>query len=60
LRSYPITRRQSQGVAAKMDMVMVDWTILTPTYLTAMVEWAGAAVTVLVAGKIRQSSGERR
>jgi hypothetical protein len=29
---------------------MVDWTILSPTYLTAMVEWAGAAVTVLALG----------
>jgi len=26
---------------------MVDWTILSPTFLTAMVEWAGAVVTVL-------------
>ena len=29
---------------------MVDWTILTPTYLAAMVEWAGAVVTVLAVG----------
>jgi hypothetical protein len=29
---------------------MVDWTILSPTFLTAVVEWAGAAVTVLAAG----------
>ena len=29
---------------------MVDWTILSPTYLAAMVEWAGAAVTVLAVG----------
>jgi hypothetical protein len=29
---------------------MVDWTILSPTYLTAMVEWAGALVTVLAVG----------
>jgi hypothetical protein len=29
---------------------MVDWTILSPTFLTAMVEWAGAAVTVLAVG----------
>jgi hypothetical protein len=29
---------------------MVDWTILSPTYLTAVVEWAGAAVTVLAVG----------
>ncbi len=26
---------------------MVDWTILSPTYLTAVAEWAGAVVTVL-------------
>jgi len=30
--------------------VMVDWTILSPTYLTAVVEWAGAVVTVLAVG----------
>ena len=29
---------------------MVDWTILSPTFLTAMVEWAGAVVTVLALG----------
>jgi hypothetical protein len=29
---------------------MVDWTILSPTYLTAVVEWAGAVVTVLAVG----------
>jgi len=29
---------------------MVDWTILSPTFLSAMVQWAGAAVTVLAAG----------
>lgn len=29
---------------------MVDWTILSPTYLTAMVDWAGAVVTVLAVG----------
>jgi len=29
---------------------MVDWTILSPTFLTAAVEWAGAVVTVLAAG----------
>ena len=29
---------------------MVDWTILSPTFLTAVVEWAGAAVTVLAVG----------
>jgi len=26
---------------------MVDWTILSPTFLTAMVEWAGAVVTLI-------------
>jgi len=29
---------------------MVDWTILSPTFLTAAVEWAGAVVTVLAVG----------
>jgi hypothetical protein len=29
---------------------MVDWMILSPTYLTAVAEWAGAAVTVLAVG----------
>jgi hypothetical protein len=29
---------------------MVDWTILSPNYLTAVVEWAGAVVTVLAVG----------
>jgi hypothetical protein len=29
---------------------MVDWTILSPTFLAAMVEWAGAVVTVLAVG----------
>jgi hypothetical protein len=29
---------------------MVDWTILTPAFLTAAVEWAGAVVTVLAVG----------
>jgi hypothetical protein len=31
--------------------VVVDWTILSPTFLTAMVEWAGAVVTVLAVGQ---------
>jgi hypothetical protein len=30
---------------------MVDWTILSPTFLTAAVEWAGAVVTVLAVGR---------
>jgi hypothetical protein len=29
---------------------MVDWTMFSPTYLTAVVEWAGAVVTVLAIG----------
>jgi hypothetical protein len=29
---------------------MVDWTILSPTFLAAVVEWAGAVVTVLAVG----------
>jgi hypothetical protein len=33
--------------------MMVDWTILSPTYLTAVVEWAGAVVTVLAIGQGR-------
>jgi hypothetical protein len=42
---------------------MVDWTILSPTFLTAMVEWAGAVVTVLAVGpghSQRQPNGEQR
>jgi hypothetical protein len=30
---------------------MVDWTILSPTFLKSMVEWAGAYVTVLAIGQ---------
>jgi hypothetical protein len=29
---------------------MVDWTVLSPTFLTAAIEWAGAVVTVLAVG----------
>jgi hypothetical protein len=36
---------------------MVDWTILSPTYLTALVEWAGAVVTVHAVGS-DQSTNE--
>jgi hypothetical protein len=42
---------------------MVDWTILSPTFLTAVVEWAGAAVTVLAVGpgqQTRETNGEER
>jgi hypothetical protein len=42
---------------------MVDWTILSPTFLTAVVEWAGAVVTVLAVGpahaKDSQASEDR-
>jgi hypothetical protein len=30
---------------------MVDWTILSPTFLTAVVDWAGAVVTVFAIGR---------
>jgi hypothetical protein len=42
---------------------MVDWTILSPTFLTAAVKWAGAVVTVLAVGpgqSARESKGEQR
>jgi hypothetical protein len=42
---------------------MVDWTILSPTFLAAAVEWAGAVVTVLAVGssqQARQTNGEER
>ncbi|SHG96491.1 hypothetical protein SAMN05443248_3216 [Bradyrhizobium erythrophlei] len=42
---------------------MVDWTILSPTFLAAVVQWAGAAVTVLAVGPGQQtieSHGEER
>ena len=29
---------------------MVDWTVLSPTFLTAAVEWAEAVVTTLAVG----------
>ena len=42
---------------------MVDWTILSPTFLAAAAEWAGAVVTVLAVGPGRpakQTNGEER
>ncbi len=42
---------------------MVDWTILSPTFLTAAVKWAGAVVTVLAVGagnSSREPKGEQR
>jgi hypothetical protein len=35
---------------------MVDWTILSPTFLTGVVEWAGAVVTVLAFGPSRSTT----
>jgi hypothetical protein len=37
---------------------MVDWTILSPTFLTATVEWAEAVVTVLTVGPGHSTSDE--
>jgi hypothetical protein len=42
---------------------MVDWTVFSPTFLTAAVEWAGAVVTTLAAGAGRfgkKPEGEER
>jgi hypothetical protein len=42
---------------------MVDWTILSPTFLTAVVDWAGAVVTVLAVGPghaTKEPNGEER
>jgi hypothetical protein len=42
---------------------MVDWTILSPTFLTAVVDWAGAVVTVLAVGpghSTKEPNGEER
>jgi hypothetical protein len=35
---------------------MVDWTILSPTFLRAAVEWAGAVVTVFAVGSGRSTT----
>jgi hypothetical protein len=43
----------------KEAAAMVDWTILSPTFLTAVVEWAGAAVTML-GRQNKVSNGEQR
>jgi hypothetical protein len=40
---------------------MVDWTVLSPMFLTAAVEWAGAVVTVLAVGPgrpVKEPNGE--
>jgi hypothetical protein len=42
---------------------MVDWTVLSPIFLTAAVEWAGAVVTVLAVGpghSTKKPTGEER
>jgi hypothetical protein len=52
----------NQRVLARRPL-MVDWTILSPTYLTAVVEWAGAIVTVLAIGPghlTTEPNGEQR
>jgi hypothetical protein len=40
--------------------MMVDWTILSPTFLTAAVEWAEAVVTVLAIGPGRPTKDIQR
>ena len=37
---------------------MIDWNMFSPTYLTAVVEWAGAAVTVLTSGTDPAKGGQ--
>ena len=39
---------------------MVDWTIFSPTFLKAVVEWAEAVVTVLAAGQGRSTNVAQR
>jgi hypothetical protein len=42
---------------------MVNWTILSPAFLAAAVEWAGAVVTVLAVGpghSTVESNGDER
>jgi hypothetical protein len=39
---------------------MVDWTILSPRFLTAVIEWAGAAVTVLAVGPGHSTTDTQR
>jgi hypothetical protein len=35
--------------------MMVDLTLLSPTYLSAVVEWAGAVVTIYAVGPARST-----
>jgi hypothetical protein len=39
---------------------MVDWTILSPTFLAAIVEWVGAAVAVYATGPGQPTKTSRR
>jgi len=39
---------------------MVDWTILSPSFFTAVVEWAGAVVTVLALGSRQATDNPKR
>jgi hypothetical protein len=39
---------------------MVDWTIISPSFLAAMVEWAGAAIAVYATGLGRPARTSRR
>jgi hypothetical protein len=41
-------------------IAMVDWTILSPTFLRAAVEWAGAVVTVFAVGSGRSTQHNQR
>jgi hypothetical protein len=38
---------------------MVDWTILSPAFLTAIVEWVGAVVTVYAMGRAQPMKSQR-
>jgi hypothetical protein len=38
---------------------MVDWTILSPNYLTAVVEWAGAVVAAFAIGLAQPAKSRR-
>jgi hypothetical protein len=40
--------------------VMIDWTMFSPTFLTAVAEWAGAVVTVLAVGPRRSTTKAQR
>jgi hypothetical protein len=39
---------------------MVDWTVLSPSFLTLVVEWVGAVVTVYAAGLMHPTKTIRR